>query len=83
MLANAKTKKMFRGYEKGKQLGDIDSSWFRGEIEVGADDKHFIPLDILINPTDYFCGAYPYCLELVESAKKSLGDCPQIDAKKR
>ncbi len=82
-VGKRENKKMFRGYEKGKQLGDILSSWFRGEIEVGADDKHFIPLDILINPTDYFCGAYPYCLELVESAKKSLGDCPQIDAKKR
>ncbi len=58
--------KMFRGYEKGKQLGDRESLWFRSEIEFKNKDR-VLPLDMLLNPTDYFAGAYPYALELVEN----------------
>lgn len=59
--------KLYRGYEKGKQLGDSDSLWFRSEVEFGNAGKH-LEFEMLIHPTEYFAGAYPYCLELVEHA---------------
>lgn len=67
--------KMYRGYEKGKQLGDKESPWFRSEIELKNKDR-VIPFDILINPTEYFAGSYPYCYELVEQ-KFSLENSKQ------
>ena len=74
--------KLIRCYEKGKELGNPNSLWFRSELEIRSDDKRYIPFDVLTNPTDYFCGAYPYCLELVERAKKHRGDTtPQITNK--
>ena len=48
----------FRGYEKGKQLGDPDSPWVRLEVELKSVDR-IIPLDILKYPQDYFAAAYP------------------------
>lgn len=65
--------KMFRGYEKGKQLGDPDSLWFRAEIEFKNKDR-VLPLDMLLHPTDYFAGAYQYCYELVELKQKDIFD---------
>jgi phage replication initiation protein len=50
--------KCFRGYEKGKQLGDKTSKWFRAEVEWKAKDRH-IPFDVLINPTPYLAGSFP------------------------
>lgn len=46
-------------YEKGKQLGDKSSQWLRAECRIGNQNKK-IPFDILLRPTDYFCGFYPY-----------------------
>jgi DNA relaxase NicK len=51
--------KMFRAYEKGKQLGDRESKWVRFEVELHCKDR-VIPLDVLNNPLQYFRGAYPY-----------------------
>lgn len=65
--------KYFRGYEKGKQLGDSTSPWFRSELEIRA-VKRIIPLDVLIEPTEYFAGAYPYCLDLLKLAKDHQDD---------
>ncbi|MCB5187511.1 replication initiation factor domain-containing protein [Methylobacillus caricis] len=48
----------FRGYEKGKQLGDPNSPWIRLEVELKSVDR-IIPLDILKQPQDYFAAAYP------------------------
>lgn len=50
--------KMFRCYEKGRQLGDPDSKWVRGEVELRCKDRE-IPLYALQRPADYFAGAYP------------------------
>jgi len=50
--------KMMCVYEKGKQLGDLQSSWTRFELRLGNRDRD-IPLDILTNPDKYFAGAYP------------------------
>ena len=59
--------KYFRAYEKGKQLGDSTSPWFRSELEIRS-VKRIIPLEVLIEPTEYYAGAYPYCLELIKRA---------------
>lgn len=56
---------MFRGYEKGRQLGDPESLWFRAEVEL-RNQGRIIPLDILINPTQYFTGFYPYTAKLID-----------------
>ncbi|CAN5907004.1 hypothetical protein BH11PSE12_BH11PSE12_17250 [soil metagenome] len=53
--------KFLRVYEKGRQLGDVTSEWCRAELEIKSSDR-IIPLDILLQPSDYFAGAYP-CFE--------------------
>ncbi|STZ08299.1 Replication initiation factor [Moraxella caprae] len=70
--------KCARCYEKGKQLGDKDSPWFRSEIEVHATTLREIPFDVLLKPTEYYCGAYPYCDDLVQLAKKHKADKSSI-----
>lgn len=50
--------KFCRFYERGKKEGDALSLWTRAEVEFKATDR-YIPLDILLNPTSYFVGAYP------------------------
>lgn len=57
--------KMFRGYEKGKQLGDRESPWFRVEVEMRAKDR-LIPLEVLTDPTPYLAGAFPALAYLSE-----------------
>jgi phage replication initiation protein len=52
--------KLFRGYDKGQQLGDPNSAWFRVEVEYRAVHRE-IPLQILEQPGAYLAGAYP-CL---------------------
>ena len=53
--------KYARFYQKGKKEGDKESKWVRAEIEFKAVDR-VLPFDMLINPSDYFVGAYP-CFE--------------------
>lgn len=67
-VGNRANGKVFRGYEKGKQLGDKDSKWFRAEVELSNKNLTAIPLDILISPTQYFCGFYPYTAQLIDDA---------------
>lgn len=54
-------------YEKGRQLGDDDSFWCRCEVQLSAQGRD-IPFDILLKPTNYFCGYSPYTDWLIESA---------------
>lgn len=57
--------KMFRAYEKGKQLGDKNSLWVRLEVELKA--KHtLIPFDAIINPSEYFINLYPCFKQLFQ-----------------
>lgn len=67
--------KLYRGYEKGKQLGDTESPWFRHEVELGNKSR-IIPLDILIRPSDYFAGSYPYMAEIAQLANTNNNFCP-------
>lgn len=50
--------KFVRVYEKGKQLGDVDSEWVRVECEFKSVDR-ILPFDILLNAGAYLAGAYP------------------------
>ena len=52
-------------YEKGKQLGDLESNWVRFELRLGNRDRK-IPTDILTSPEKYFAGAYPALQELIK-----------------
>jgi len=65
-IGNRKNGKMLRGYEKGKQLGSINSQWVRLEVELHATDRELNP-DILVNHAAAFAQSYPYLAELVES----------------
>lgn len=51
--------KLFRAYEKGKQLGDKSSNWNRFEVEWLGDNKRVIPFEVLIHPKKYLAGSYP------------------------
>lgn len=53
--------KYCRIYERGKKEGDKASPWVRAEVEFKSKDR-YIPLDVLLEPSKYFIGAYP-CFE--------------------
>lgn len=67
--------KLYRGYEKGKQLGDTESPWFRHEVELGNKSR-LIPLEILLHPSEYFAGTYPYMAEIAQVATGNENFCP-------
>lgn len=50
--------KFVRFYEKGRKEGDKDSNWCRCEIEF-KNANTLISADVLLNPTEFFLGAYP------------------------
>lgn len=50
--------KFFRGYEKGRQLGDKDSEWVRMELEFKSVNRE-LPYDMLLKPGAYLAAAYP------------------------
>ena len=58
--------KFFRAYEKGRQLGDGNSSWVRLEVEIKSAGR-VIPLDVLVRPSDYWAGSYDYLAEVAPS----------------
>lgn len=58
-VGRRKNGKVYRAYEKGKQLGDAASPWVRHEVELHNVDR-VIPWDVLWNPGKYLAGAYPY-----------------------
>lgn len=64
-VGNRTSGKYFRCYERGKKEGDIFSQWVRAEVEFKSTDR-YIPLDILLNPTSYFKGAYPVLERLID-----------------
>lgn len=62
--------KMLRGYEKGKQLGEMDNPWFRLELELRGTNR-VIPWNVLIQPGRYLAGSYP-CLSSIASSPLAL-----------
>lgn len=50
--------KFLRVYEKGRQLGDVNSDWNRVEVELHNVDR-VIPFDALTKPGAYLAATYP------------------------
>ncbi len=57
-IGNRSSSKFLRFYERGKKEGDALSLWTRAELELKSTDR-YLPLDILVDPSPYFKGAYP------------------------
>lgn len=62
--------KYCRVYEKGKQLGDVDSLWTRVEVEFKSRDYH-IPLSALLDASEHFLAAYP-CFHIFDDQEKAV-----------
>lgn len=62
--------KMLRCYEKGKQLDDPNSPWFRIELEL-RNKNRLLPWDMLTRPGQYLAGAYP-CLAFLSTVQCKL-----------
>ena len=62
--------KFARLYEKGRQLGDPSSPWFRVEVEWHNKNRT-VPWEALSNPGNYLAGAYP-CLEFLSECQSKV-----------
>lgn len=58
-------------YDKGKQLGDLDSPHTRCEVRLYG-NKIELGLDVLCNPGEYFAAAYPLLREFVRGEMDRL-----------
>jgi DNA relaxase NicK len=61
--------KRLRVYEKGKQLGDLESAWVRWEVQFGNRDR-WIPYEALIDCASYAAAAYPVLSFLSATPKR-------------
>lgn len=68
-VGNAGHGKRLRIYEKGKQLGDLDSPWVRWEVQFGNRDR-WIPYEALTDCAAYAAAAYPPLSFLSANPKK-------------
>ncbi len=58
--------KIFRAYDKAAQMKCEEyPNWNRFEVQIG-NRYRVIPLDILVNPDNYFAGSYPALASLIE-----------------
>jgi phage replication initiation protein len=64
-IGKRKNGKLCRVYEKGREQGDELSEWTRVEVEF-RNTGRVIPLDVLLDPSSFFVGAYP-CLQLISN----------------
>jgi phage replication initiation protein len=69
--------KMIRLYEKGKQLGDKLSKWVRAEGELHNKDR-VIPVDVLINPENYWAGLNPVFGSLLDVASIQIRTAKKV-----
>ena len=70
-IGNIKNGKELCIYEKGKQLGDLESEWTRYELRLGNKDRE-IPYDILTSPDKFYAGAYPVLEKLLKKVQGEL-----------
>lgn len=63
--------KMWRIYEKGRQLGDKASPWVRWEVELRAEQRE-IPVDVLFEPAAYFAGQAPIAGWIAQVAAQAI-----------
>jgi len=69
-VGNRKSGKLFRIYEKGKQLGDVSSLWVRFELELHNVDRDISP-DILLFKGEYLSGSYE-CMNWIEAEQSYI-----------
>lgn len=72
--------KFVRFYEKGRKEGDKESNWCRCEIEF-KNTNTVIRAEVLLNPSEFFKGAYP-CMEDFEKFD-TIGDGTRFEIKRR
>jgi phage replication initiation protein len=70
-IGKAKNGKGLRCYEKGKQLGDLDSKWVRFEVQFGNRDR-ILPFEMLTNPSAYFAAAYPALEKIIQEGAERI-----------
>lgn len=63
-IGSLASNKIFNGYEKGKYEGYPKNSveydlWCRHEVKLFGRKNYVIPLDVILNPDEYFVGAFP------------------------
>lgn len=63
-IGSRQSSKLCRIYEKGKQLGDIDSKWLRTEVQYSSRGM-LIDVDVLVKPNEFFSVTYP-CFSIFE-----------------
>ncbi len=63
-LGSRQSSKFCRIYEKGKQLGDVNSKWLRTEVQYSSRGM-LIDVDVLVKPNEYFSVTYP-CFSIFE-----------------
>jgi phage replication initiation protein len=63
--------KLFRCYEKGKQLGDANSTWVRYELELLHKDR-VIPWEALLLPLQYLKGSYPKAFSWMAATSRCI-----------
>lgn len=73
LYVGTRAHKLLRCYEKGKQLGDPDSPWFRVELEL-RNKNRVIPWEALVFPGHYLAGAYP-CLAFLSAVQSKIKTC--------
>ncbi|WP_317627962.1 replication initiation factor domain-containing protein [Vibrio sinaloensis] len=61
--------KIFRAYDKASQMKcEKYPNWNRFEVQIGNRFR-VIPFDVLVNPDQYFAGAYPALASLIEDVE--------------
>lgn len=68
-VGDRKNGKLYRCYEKGRQLGDPSSPWVRHEVQLGSRDR-IIPYDVLTRPAQFLAGTYPALAFISDAAEK-------------
>lgn len=76
-VGTPQSSRMVRVYEKGRELGDKNSSWVRFELQLRNRD-YVIPHEILIAPGEYLMGAYPICESLFSRFQQNASKAKRI-----
>lgn len=70
-VGKAQNGKLLRVYEKGRQLGNLESEWVRFEVQLGNRDR-VIPLDALVERDKYLAGCYPALAVMLDHAGEKI-----------
>ena len=80
-IGSPRSDRRCRFYDKGKEQGDPNSPWVRGELQL-RNHKLTLPHDILLNPTPYFIGSYQAIADIFEHYQGEVNK-PLVKHKKK